>query len=71
MYDTTELQQLLLVNRIEKLTLERVVPDDEGEKPLVLQSKTLETFTTGAEEFGILVQLLLICDNMTRHHILQ
>lgn len=52
-YDTAELQNILLTNRIEKLTLENVTPDDEGEQPLILKSKTIESFTTGKEDFDI------------------
>ena len=29
-------------------------PDDEGELPLVVKSKSLKSFTTSKEEFGIL-----------------
>lgn len=53
-YDTTELQNILLANKIEKLTLEHVTPDDEGEVPLVIKSHTLESFTSSKEEFDIL-----------------
>lgn len=53
-YDTTELQNILAANPIEKLTLEHVIPDDEGEQPLILKSKTLESFTTSKEDFDIL-----------------
>eukprot|EP00026_Physarum_polycephalum_P003426 Phypoly_transcript_03437.p1 GENE.Phypoly_transcript_03437~~Phypoly_transcript_03437.p1 ORF type:complete len:614 (+),score=121.79 Phypoly_transcript_03437:263-2104(+) len=54
-YDTAELQNIISTNKIEKLTLEHVSPDDEGEVPLVVKSKTLETFTTSKEEFDITI----------------
>lgn len=55
-YDTTELQNILSSNIIEKVTLEHVAPDDEGEVPLELKSETLISFTTSKEEFDISVQ---------------
>jgi hypothetical protein len=54
-YDTVELQNILLTNKIEKLTLEHVSPDDEGELPLILKSKSLESFTASKEEFDITI----------------
>lgn len=52
-YDPAELQQLLSSNNIEKLTLEHVEPDDEGEQPLIIKSQALESFTTSSVDFGI------------------
>lgn len=54
-YDTPDLQNILLVNKVEKLTLEHVTPDDEGELPLIVKSNTLESFTTSKEEFDITI----------------
>jgi hypothetical protein len=54
-YDPKELQQLLSsITCIEKLTLEHVEPDDEGEQPLTVKSSSLESFTTSSVDFVIL-----------------